>query len=84
MYEVRVKRSAEKQLGEIPTRMADRIAKAINGLANDPRPKGVKKLQGEHELYRIRVSDYRVIYSIQDKLLVVEVIKIGQRKEIYR
>ena len=84
MYEVRIKRSAAKQLEALPIKMADRIARVINKLAEDPRPVGVRKLQGEHELYRIRVADYRVIYTILDSVLVIEVVKIGHRKDIYR
>ena len=53
-------------------------------LQYNPRPPGVKKLAGENDLYRIREGDYRIIYTIEDKELIVLVVKIGDRKEIYR
>lgn len=84
MYEVQIRRSAEKQLEALPIKMADRIAKVIDRLAEEPRPVGVKKLKGAQDLYRIRVADYRVIYTITEAILVVEVVKIGHRREIYR
>ncbi len=53
-------------------------------LQHHPRPQGVKKLTGEDYLYRIREGDYRIIYTIQDKELIVLIVKIGDRKEVYR
>ena len=61
-----------------------RIAKALRVLENDPRPPGSVKLHGEGELYRVRVGDYRIVYQIQDAVLVVLVVQIGHRREIYR
>ena len=61
-----------------------RIAKALRVLENDPRPPGSLKLQGGDELYRVRVGDYRIVYQIQDAVLVVLVVQIGHRREIYR
>lgn len=61
-----------------------RIMNALRGLENEPRPPGSVKLQGERELYRVRVGDYRVVYQIQDAALVVLVVRIGHRREIYR
>ena len=61
-----------------------RIASALHGLENDPRPPGAVKLQSERALYRVRVGDYRVVYQIQDAALVVLVVRIGHRREIYR
>jgi mRNA interferase RelE/StbE len=58
------------------------IKTAIYSLTDNPRPNGYKKLKGQ-DGYRIRVGDYRIIYQIQDKILVVEVIDLGHRKEIY-
>ena len=60
-----------------------RLEEAISGLGEEPRPQGARKLQGVEDLYRIRVGDYRVIYQIQDKALVVLVVKIGHRGEVY-
>ena len=56
----------------------------MDGLAKEPRPKGVKKLSGADDLYRIRVGDYRVVYQIRDDRLIVLVVRIGHRKDVYR
>jgi len=60
------------------------ITRRIAALADDPRPAGVKMLQGQHGYYRIRSGDYRVIYMIEDDVLVVLVVKVGHRREVYR
>ena len=56
----------------------------MNALGQEPRPHGVRKLSGEEELYRIRVGDYRVIYAIEDDALIVLVVAVGDRRDIYR
>jgi mRNA interferase RelE/StbE len=84
MYSVRIKKKAQKQLSELPLQIADRVADTIDSLAENPRPDGTKKLQGYSNIYRIRISDYRIIYSIEDDILTIEIIKIGHRKDIYR
>lgn len=84
MYSIRVKRSAAKQLEKLPPKAAERIVKAIDALAEDPRPDGVKKLQGTDDHYRIRIADCRVIYSIEDQHLIVEVVKVAHRKDVYK
>ncbi len=62
-----------------------KIEKLIDGLAENPRPPGVKKLKGlDEDVYRVRTGDYRVIYVIEDKVRIVEVRKVGHRKDIYR
>ena len=83
-YSVRIKKSAVKELEAIP-RKADRrrIIRRIGNLAKDPRPSGYQKLSGL-ERYRIRQGPYRIVYSIEDNRLLVYVIKIGHRKDIYR
>ena len=83
MYSILIKKKAEKQLAALPLGIADRIASAINELAENPRPAGNKKLQGYVNVYRIRVSNYRIIYSVEDAVLTVEVIKIGHRQNVY-
>jgi mRNA interferase RelE/StbE len=60
------------------------MASAFAALAADPRPFGVKKLSADEDLFRIRVGDYRIIYQIRDKELIVLVVKIGHRREVYR
>lgn len=60
------------------------MAEAILALGENPRPKGASKLSGQRPFYRVRVGDYRVIYEIQEKILVVLVIKVGHRREVYQ
>ena len=82
-FEVRVKASAEKDLSKIPRPEQQRIASAMSALSANPRPTGCKKLVNA-EFWRIRVGQYRVVYSIEDKILVIEVVRIAHRKEVYR
>ncbi len=82
MYQLVIDRYAQKQLGKIPPPHFNRIIKAINELATNPRPLGYRKLTGR-PAYRIRIGDYRVIYNIEDRILTVFVIDIGHRKDIY-
>jgi len=83
-YRLRVKKSAIKDLEAIPTR-ADRrrIVKRIESLADNPRPKGVQKLSGK-DRYRIRQGRYRILYSIRDRELIVYIVRVGDRKSVYR
>ena len=83
-YHIKIEKRALKALSSLPKRLRNRIRKAIDGLAEDPRPPGVKKLADLESLYRIRVGNYRVVYQIQDMDLLVLVVKIGDRKDIYR
>ena len=82
MYKVTLKRSAIKALETILNPYYARIKEAIYALADEPRPKGCKKLKGR-DGYRIRVADYRIIYHIFDEILLVDVIDVGHRKDIY-
>ena len=82
-YAVTILRSAQKQLAKLDAQTRSRIASAIHALADDPRPPGCKKLTGR-PAWRIRVGTYRVIYEIQDKELVVLVVTIGHRREVYQ
>ncbi|WP_445632222.1 type II toxin-antitoxin system RelE family toxin [Nostoc sp. DSM 114167] len=77
-------RGALKQLKKIPSELQERIQIKIDDLATEPRPNGVKKLKGKENAYRIRIGDYRVIYDIFDDLLVVNVVEVGHRKNIYK
>jgi mRNA interferase RelE/StbE len=83
-YAITIKSSAQRTLSRLPNDAAERIARAIDGLGFDPRPSGCQKLQGAENLWRIRVGDYRVVYSIEDERLMVLVVRIGHRREIYR
>ncbi len=82
VYKVRVERRAQKKLAKIHEPYYSNIKDTILDLGNDPRPKGCKKLKGR-EGYRVRVADYRIIYEIQDSVLLVDVIDLGHRKDIY-
>jgi mRNA interferase RelE/StbE len=83
-YVIQFKNSALKVLYKLPKERAHPIAYAIDALGKNPRPQGCKKLKGLDNLYRIRVANYRVVYQIYDKVLIVLVVSIGDRKEIYR
>ena len=82
-YSIVVRRSVSKDLDRIPKRDTQRIIKAIRALSDDPRPPQSKKLSGE-EKYRLRCGVYRVIYEIQDKILVICVVRVRHRKDAYR
>jgi mRNA interferase RelE/StbE len=81
-YTVLILPSAQKQLNKLPNAIATRIEDKMMDLGEDPRPPGCKKLKGR-EAYRIRIGDYRVIYEINDGRLIVTVITIGHRREVY-
>ena len=82
-YRIEVKKSAVKELSQIPKKDLVKIVKKINSLADNPRPKGSKKLSRE-EKYRMRYGKYGILYLIKDDLLVIYVIKVAHRKDIYR
>jgi len=83
-YTVRLKRSAEKELEDFPDHVHNRITERLLTLEQNPRPRGVRKLRGRAEEYRLRVGDYRVLYVVDDAAQVVEVIAIRHRREAYR
>ena len=85
MYRVLLRPPAQKFLRKLRDKtLAARLVEAMRGLANNPRPPGCDKLAGLDDLYRIRVGDYRIVYQIQDAVLLVLVVKIGHRREVYR
>ena len=83
-YEVRIKPRAQRELDAMPARDRTRLIGKIKELADDPRPKGVQKLAGIDNAYRVRVGDYRIVYEIHDRELVVVIIRVGHRREVYR
>ena len=84
-YQIKIRKEALKELAHLPTKVNVRISNAIDQLAENPRPVGSKKLKGEKEyLWRIRVGDYRVIYLIEDTIRIIEIRKIGNRRDIYQ
>ena len=83
-YKVSIKRSAAKEIEAIPQKKErQRVISRIGQLANDPRPLGSKKLSG-NDKYRIRQGSFRIVYSIEDTELIVVVVKVGHRKDVYR
>ena len=83
-YRVEIQKSAQKVLRRLPRDLLNRLARAIEDLAVEPRPAGCKKLAGFHDHYRVRVGDWRIIYTIQDDLLVVLVVEIAPRGGAYK
>ncbi len=83
-YRVALTPAAERQLGKLPPQAREMIAAALAALGGHPRPPGCVKLVGAEDLWRIRVRQYRVIYQILDDQLIVTVVKIGDRKDVYR
>ena len=82
-YNVALTSSAEKELKELSGQLIARIVPRLENLASNPRPSGCKKLRGGDEEWRIRVGDYRVVYTIDDARLHVEVTRIRHRREVY-
>lgn len=83
-YRILIKPSAAKEIESIPLkRDRQRIVERISKLADNPRPPGCEKLSGQNK-YRVRQGRYRIVYSMEDQDLVVYVIKVGHRKEVYR
>ncbi|MDR3236609.1 MAG: type II toxin-antitoxin system RelE/ParE family toxin [Prevotellaceae bacterium] len=84
MYKVRVNKQILKSLDKIPIYYLLRIKEAVNHLAENPRPFGSVKLADSENAYRIRVGVYRIIYSIADDVLIVEIVKIDHRRSVYK
>jgi mRNA interferase RelE/StbE len=84
MYKVIIDRQVLKSLNKMPNVYLSGIREAINNLASNPRPFGCVKLVGSENAYRLRVGIYRIIYTIEDNILTVEVIKIDHRSRVYR
>lgn len=82
-YAVLIERYAQKQIMKLDKKIIPIIKVAIVALADNPRPYGYKKLKGE-DAYRIRVGDYRVIYEIDDGKIIITVVSVGHRKDIYK
>jgi mRNA interferase RelE/StbE len=82
-YKIVVKKSVSKDLRQIPKKDVERIVAAIQELAGNPRPPQAKKLSGQ-ERYRLRQGNYRILYAIEDDKLIVCVVRVGHRRDIYR
>ena len=82
-YEIRFKPSAAKQLAKLPNDVRERIAPRIDALSTDPRPAGVEKLAGA-DAWRIRVGGFRIVYAVEDRVLLVLVLHVGNRRDVYK
>lgn len=83
VYKLILKPNAEKQYAKLPKDIQKRLFAAFLALADNPRPPGVIKLQGNADYYRVRVGDYRIVYSIIDQELKILVLSLGHRRDIY-
>ena len=84
VYEVTLSFSAEKELINLPVNIQLRVENAIDLLQNQPRHRGVVKLKGEQNLYRLRVGQYRIIYSIDDEKHIIDIGYIRHRRDVYK
>ncbi len=82
-YSLRIKRSAEKDIRSLPSDARGRVIAHIKGLAESPRPTGATKLTGR-DAWRLRVGSYRIVYVIEDQMLIVEVVRVTHRRDVYR
>jgi mRNA interferase RelE/StbE len=84
VYAVEFATAARRQFRKLPRAVQAMIQPEIDALASEPRPHGVEKMSGEENAYRVRVDDYRIIYEIHDAVLIVVVVRVGHRREVYR
>ena len=82
-YRLVIKPSAAKEIEALPKQDRRRIVAKILSLSSDPRPPGCEKLSG-HDQYRLRQGNYRILYEIRDLVLVVVIVKVGHRRDVYR
>ena len=83
-YKIEWKNAAYKELQKLPRPMITRVVAAVAELANEPFPHGVKKLVGSEFSYRIRIGDYRVVYEVIADRLIIEIVRVRHRKDVYR
>ena len=83
-YRVEIARRATKALARLPRREQQRVRAAIDLLADDPRPPGCTAMAGEPHAYRVRVGDYGIVYEVLDDRLVVQVVRVRHRRDVYR
>ena len=83
-YKIIVQPSAARDLRKLSREIQIRIGRRLDKLANEPHPADAKTLKGNEGFLRVRVGDYRIVYTIREKILVVLVVRIGHRKDIYR
>jgi mRNA interferase RelE/StbE len=83
-YRIEFSPTAESQFKKLPKEVQGRLKHRIDSLTENPFPKGMKKLSAEENFYRLRIGDYRIIYQVQGKALLILILKLGHRKNVYR
>jgi len=83
-YRIEWKYSASKEIRKLSKSAISRVLEAVAALAPNPYPAGCKKLQGSGHTYRIRTGDYRIVYTVFSDALIVEIVRVRHRKDIYR
>lgn len=83
-YRVLIKESAARELEKLPRKDRVRAVARISSLSKDPRPTGCEKLAGHDDRFRVRQGNYRIVYSVGDRELLVWVVKVGHRRDVYR
>ena len=83
-YRVRIAAVAARDIRKLPEQVSSEIVKVIDRLAECPRPSGVKKIKGIVECYRVRMGIYRIVYTVKDDILEIEIVTVGHRREVYR
>jgi len=83
VYKIKIKRSAERDLKRFPNALFLRINQHILALRDNPRPPGVRKLQGDLEGWRVRVGDYRIVYQVDDDAKTVTIVRVRHRRDVY-
>ncbi len=84
LYKIEWKRSAVKELKKLSKENINRILETVEALSSSSFPNQTKKLVGSNNSFRIRVSDYRIIYTVLSKILTIEIIRVGHRRDIYK
>lgn len=83
-YRIEVSATAERQIKKLGREDQIRVVRAVQALANEPRPSGCRKLQGYDDVYRIRIGRYRALYSIDGRRVIITVLKVAHRRDVYR
>ena len=83
-YSVEISATAEKQLKKISRKDQISVLKRMQELGKEPRPNRSRKLRGIENVYRVRVGSYRILYSIEDKHLIIIILKVGHRRDVYQ
>jgi mRNA interferase RelE/StbE len=83
-YEIVFSEEASEQFSRLPSHIKRKVVEKIDALAENPIPHNAKKMQGYETIYRIRFSDWRVVYDVQETEILVEVLRVGNRKDVYK